>query len=208
MSHFDEYLQPNQPHTAKQLAVDFKSVIFDRKFSILMPSIFSISFINTAIFFYQYVFVEERGWSPTLYASFFTAYAATRFLFSLVSGVWIDKFTAKKLFRFYLIPLCLGLLSFAFIDSILGALLYLILAGISTGFSGTVKTSIIAEVYGTEKMGARRSVFTMFMVVSTALGPLIVGYLIDANFELASIIFILFSILLLVNLNAQRIAKI
>ncbi|WP_417887892.1 MFS transporter [Zunongwangia sp.] len=208
LSHFDAYLQPNQSHSSKELIVDFKSVIFDRKFSILMPAIFSISFINTAIFFYQYVFVEEKGWSPTLYASFFTAYAATRFLFSLVSGVWIDKFTAKKLFRFYLIPLCLGLLCYAFIDSIVGALLYLILAGISTGFSGTVKTSIIAEVYGTEKMGAIRSVFTMFMVISTALGPLIVGTLIDANFQLSTIILVLFATLILVNLNSQRIARI
>ena len=56
-------------------------------------------------------------------------------------------------------------------DSIVGALIFLVTAGISMGVAGTVKTALIAELYGTEKMGVIRSVFTMFSVISTALGP-------------------------------------
>lgn len=202
---FDKQLAPEGRPSTWTLLRDFKSVILDRRFSIMMPASFALGFTNTAIFFYQYVFVEDKGWSVQLYASFFTAYAITRFFFSLFGGMWVDKYSAKKIFRYYLIPLNIGLLPFAFMNSIVGALIYLILAGITTGMSGTVKNSIIAEIYGTEKMGAIRSVFTMFMVISTALGPLVVGSLIDMNLDFKNIMLIIFLGILLVNLNCQRI---
>ncbi|MCL6217357.1 MFS transporter [Zunongwangia pacifica] len=207
LKHFDEQLIKIKGKSAKKIARNYKEIIFNRKFGILMPAVFAVSFINTAVFFYQYIFVEEKQWSATLYASFFTAYAITRLVFSLFGGVWVDKYTAKKLFRFYLIPLNIGLLPFAFMDSIMGALAFLILAGITTGISGTVKTAIIAEMYGTKNLGAIRSIFTMFMVVSTALGPLIVGFLIDHNFTVSQILLLLASLLICVVLNSQRISK-
>ena len=89
--------------------------------------------------------------------------------------------------------------------SIIGALIFLILAGITVGLSGTVLTALIAEMYGTEKMGLIRSVFTMFMVFSTALGPLLVGMLIDLNISFTTIMLSLFSLMFLVTLNCQRI---
>lgn len=208
LDHFDEQLISIKGNSTKKMVRNYKEIIFNRKFGIIMPAVFAVSFINTAVFFYQYIFVEEKQWSVTLYASFFTAYAITRLVFSLFGGVWVDKYTAKKLFRFYLIPLNIGLLPFAFMDSILGALAFLILAGITTGISGTVKTAIIAEIYGTKNLGAIRSIFTMFMVISTALGPLLVGLLIDNNFSVSTILLCLSILLILVVFNSQRIGKI
>ena len=205
---FDKQLSPKGKPSTWSLIKDYKSVVFDRRFGIMMPASFILSFTNTAIFFYQYVFVENKGWSPQLYATFFTVYAAARFLFSLLGGTWVDTFSAKKMFRLYLIPLSLGLIPFALMDSILGAFLFLITAGITTGMAGTVKTSLLAEIYGTEKMGAIRSIFTMFMVISTALGPLLVGYLIDGGMDFSTIILILFAAMILVVLNSQRIKNV
>lgn len=202
---FDKQLVSGGRPSTWSLLKDFKSVVLDKRFGIMMPASFALGFTNTAIFFYQYVFVEDKGWSVQLYASFFTAYAVTRFFFSLFGGMWVDKYSARRIFRYYLIPLNIGLLPFAYMNSIIGALIYLILAGITTGMSGTVKNSIIAEIYGTEKMGAIRSVFTMFMVISTALGPLLIGSLIDMNLDFKIIMLIIFGGILLVNLNCQRI---
>jgi MFS family permease len=205
---FDQQLSPEGKPSTLSLIKDYKSVVLDKRFGIMMPASFILSFTNTAIFFYQYVFVEDKGWSPQLYATFFTVYAIARFMFSLFGGTWVDKFSAKKMFRLYLIPLSLGLIPFALMDSIIGALLFLITAGITTGMAGTVKTSLIAEIYGTEKMGAIRSVFTMFMVISTALGPLLVGFLIDGGMDFRNIILILFAAMILVVLNSQRIKNV
>jgi MFS family permease len=205
LSHFDRQLSVEGKPSPFSLMKDYKEIVFDRKFMVMVPASFILGFSSTAIFFYQYVFVESLGWSVQLYAAFFTVYAATRFLFSLFGGLWVDKFTAKILFRYYLIPMTLGLIPFALMDSIIGAFIFLVLAGITTGVAGTVKTSLIAEIYGTEKMGAIRSVFSMFMVVSTALGPLIVGLLIDAGISFTAIMLLISGAMLLTVLNSQRI---
>lgn len=205
LENFDEKLSRKGSPSPWSLMKDYKSVVFEKRFGIMMPASFILSFAATAIFFYQYVFVENKGWSVQLYATFFTIYAITRFLFSLFGGIWVDKFTARKLFRYYLIPVNLGLLPFAFMDGILGALIFLISAGISMGVSGTVKTALIAELYGTEKMGAIRSVFTMFSVISTALGPLVVGLMMDAGVSFEYIMGGIFLLMLGIVLNSQRI---
>lgn len=205
--HFDKQLTRGRP-SSLSLVKDFGSIINDRRFMILMPTSFAISFTVTAVIFYQYVFVDQKGWSPQLYAAFFTGYAITRLIFSLAGGLWVDKFTAKKMFRFYLIPLTLGLLAFGLIDSIFGALTFLLMMGITVGMSGTIKSSILAEVYGIEKLGAIRSLYTMFMVVSTALGPLIVGWMIDSGLSIELIMLSLFLFLAVCTLNAQRIKSV
>ena len=205
LENFDEKLSKQGSPSPWSLLKDYKSVVLDRRFGVMMPASFILSFAATAIFFYQYVFVENKGWSVQLYATFFTVYAITRFLFSLFGGVWVDKFTARKLFRYYLIPVNLGLLPFAFMDNIIGALIFLITAGITMGVSGTVKTALIAELYGTEKMGVIRSVFTMFSVISTALGPLVVGLLMDAGVTFEYIMAGIFVLMAGIVINSQRI---
>jgi MFS family permease len=206
LENFDKKLSREGSPSPWSLIKDYKTVVFEKRFGIMMPASFILSFAATAIFFYQYVFVENKGWSVQLYATFFTVYAITRFLFSLFGGIWVDKFTARKLFRYYLIPVNLGLLPFAFMNGIMGALIFLISAGISMGVSGTVKTALIAELYGTEKMGVIRSVFTMFSVISTALGPLVVGLLMDAGVSFEYIMAGIFALMLIIVINSQRIS--
>jgi len=59
-----------------------------------------------------------------LYAAFFTAYAITRFIFAILGGIWVDRFTAKTVFKFFLIPIPLGIIPFALMESITGALIF------------------------------------------------------------------------------------
>ena len=204
LNFFDEKLDQEKP-SGLNIAKDFKSIITEKKFSILMPSTMIVGLAITGMVLYQYVFVEDKGWSAELYAAFFTGYAITHFLFSIFGGVWVDRFTAKKMFRFYLIPLVFGLLAFGFIESILGGAIFLFTAGVTMGTSGTIKTALLAEVYGIQKLGRIRSLFTMFMVLSTALGPLIMGWMIDNNWSIQNIMLSLCSLLVLCILNSQRI---
>ena len=202
---FDKQLSSEGRPSTLSLLKDYKKVVFDKRFAVMMPASFALSFVSTAIFFYQYVFVETKGWSLHLYATFFTVYAITRFLFSIFGGLWVDKYTAKKMFRYYLVPMNLGLIPFALMNSIMGAFMFLVMAGITVGLSGTVKSSLIAEIYGTKNLGTIRSIFTMFMVISTALGPLFVGLLIDMGVDFSTIILFLMLFMALIVLNSQRI---
>lgn len=205
LTHFDKDLELSTKPSARSLIKEYKNLLKTKAFFILMPVSFALSFTITAVFFYQYVVVEDKGWSVSLYASFFTVYALTRVLFSIYGGVLVDKYSGKKMFRYYMIPFTLGLLPFAFFDSIFGALAFLILSGISVGMAGTVKSAVLAEVYGTKKLGTIRSVFTMFMVLSTALGPLVFGTLMDMGIPFGSILYVTAIILVIIILNAQRI---
>ncbi|MCP9198812.1 MFS transporter [Gramella sp. GC03-9] len=205
LSHFDADLEQVDKPSALSLLKDYRELLKTKAFFILMPVSFALSFTITAVFFYQYVVVEDKGWSVSLYASFFTVYAIVRVIFSIYGGVLVDKYSGKQIFRLYLVPFTIGLLPFAYFDSIFGALAFLILAGMSTGMAGTVKSAVLAEVFGTAKLGTIRSVFTMFMVLSTALGPLLFGTLMDAGISFQYILFGNAIVLLLVILNAQRI---
>ncbi len=205
LDHFNAQLSQHNNPSALKLIKEYKNLIFEKKFLIIMPASFTMVMIVTAIFFYQYVFVADKGWSPTLYATFFTGYAVARFVFSIVGGIWVDKYTAKKLFKIFLIPITIGLLIFALSEGIIGSLFFLLLAGISIGISGPIRTAVLAEVYGTESLGAIRSLFSMFTVISSALGPLIVGYLLDLNIPFTYIMLSLFVLMVITALNTFRI---
>lgn len=201
---FDKDLDLENKITGRILLTDFKDIISKRKFFIIMPSSFVMSFVSTAFFFYQYIFVNDLKWSVTLYASFFMVYAITRFIMNIIGGLLIDRFSAKKLFRFYLIPLGIGLFPMVFSNHIMAALFFLVMIGITTGLAGTVKTALLAEVYGTTKLGTVRSFFNMFMVLSTAAGPLAVGLMMDNGISFNTIILLLMIFTFLVILNNQR----
>lgn len=205
LEYFDNPAGMGNKPTPKALMSEYKKVFLAYNFKTIMPLSFALGFSTTAIFFYQYVFVEDKGWSVSLYAAFFTAYAITRFVFAIVGGLWVDKFTAKKVFRLFLLPMSLGLIPFALMDSIIGALIFLILSGCTMGIAGTVKAAVLAETFGTEKLGTVRSLFTMLMVLSTALGPLAVGMLLDVGLNFQTIMLGMAGVLFLVILNAQRI---
>ena len=208
LDHFNKQLIQSKKASAWQVLKNYKNLVFEKKFLIIMPASFSMILTVTALFFYQYVFVENKGWSPTLYATFFTGYAAARFIFSIIGGIWVDKYTAKTMFKSFLIPMTIGLLIFAFSESIIGAFVFLLLTGITFGISSPVRTAVLAEIYGTENLGAIRSLFSMFTVISSALGPLIVGYLMDINIDFKYIILLLFALVLLTVLNSLRIKNV
>ena len=62
----------------------------------------------------------------------------------------------------------------------------------------TIKNSLFAEIYGTEIIGAVRSVFTTLIVFSTALGPISFGLLLDGGWTYASVFWLSVVVLLLI----------
>ncbi|MBI4849675.1 MAG: hypothetical protein HY808_14085 [Nitrospirae bacterium] len=58
---------------------------------------------------------------------------------------------------------------------------YMALAGVSSELGSPVKSALQAEIYGTERLGAVRSLFSSFLVFSTALGPPLYGMMLDVH---------------------------
>jgi MFS family permease len=183
----------------------FREIISEKSFLILILPVFTFTFVSTGVFFFQYVLAAERQWPLEWYAMCFAGYAMVRFSFVLFGGLLTDRFSARKLFPYYLIPLILGLLALAGIQGKLAALLFLLLIGVTAGTSSIVSSAVIAELYGTARVGQVRSLFSMFMVLSSALAPLSFGYFLDHGVTMGQIAVGCTLFLTLVTLHSQRI---
>ncbi|MEX2402877.1 MAG: MFS transporter [Balneolales bacterium] len=174
---------------------------------IALPS-FIVPFATTGLFFYQYVMAETRGWPLEWYAFCFSGYAVMRLVFSLYGGILNDRFTARKLFPFVLFPFVIALVSLAWIPGKYSALLFLLFTGVTMGISGVVKPAIIAEVYGVKRIGQVKSLFTVGMVICSAAGPMLFGFLLDGGITFSQIAWGNALVIFLVALNSFRIKSV
>ncbi|MDX5480281.1 MAG: MFS transporter, partial [Hymenobacteraceae bacterium] len=110
-----------QEVSGKEKRAYFKQLVTEKPFWILIPPVFSFSFVFTGIFFFQYVLAGEKGWPLEWYAMCFSGYAIIRFLFMLYGGILTDSLSASKLFPYYLIPMMLGLISLAIVPGKIAA---------------------------------------------------------------------------------------
>ena len=108
-----------------------------------------------------------------------TAYAASAITMSMIAGPLVDRFSARGLFPFMLLPLAAGLVVLSAGTHPVTAPLYWMLVGFTGGMNAPVTSSLYAETFGTRSLGAVRSLFTFVMVVSTALGPVVYSFFLD-----------------------------
>lgn len=158
-------------------------VLADPLFWVLSAGVLAPPFIGTAIIFHQVYLTELRGWSRELFASAFIVMSATSLLAALMVGAAVDRFTAVRIMPFVLIPITLACLMLASVHGALAAFAFMGLLGISAGGSSTLVGALWPELYGTRHLGAVRSVIFAMMVFASALGPGLVGWMIDAGID-------------------------
>ena len=167
-----------------------RSILFtDKNFYLIALNSIVLPFLVTGLFFYQSSLADFKNWTIEWLSFSFLGFAVGRTIASLLSGKIIDKYSAQKLLPLYLIPFLVALLTLLFFDHIYVALVYLTFTGISVGFGSTIKTAVIAEIYGVQALGGIRSMFATIMVLGTALSPLLFGFLIDNGYNFSHIVF-------------------
>ncbi|MEO3387393.1 MFS transporter [Mesorhizobium sp. CAU 1741] len=154
-------------------------VMRDPLFYLAMSGVLAPGFIGTTIFFHQIYLVELRGWSLELFAASFTVMAATVVTFSIIAGFLVDRFSAKAVLPTFLIPLGLACIVLALVEAQWASFAFMILLGVSYGFTNTVFGALWPEIYGVKHLGAIRAMTVAFGVLATAIGPGLTGYLID-----------------------------
>ena len=157
-------------------------------------------FLITGIFLNQSFIFENKNWDMFYLARGFVFYA----IFSVISlgifGILIDKFSARKILPFYLIPMILSFLIVINSNLIFSPILFMIMLSITNGASNVLITSTWSEVYGTKYLGSIRALTVSLMVFSTAFGTALFGILIDIGFSIEKIaiisaLYILISVL-------------
>jgi len=136
---------------------------------------------NDRIFFHQVYLIELRGWSREAFAIAFMALAGMTLVSGLVAGQLIDRFSATRLLPGFLVPLGAACIVLGMVDAQWSAFAFMALMGITYGFSSTISGAVWPEVYGMKHLGAIRSLTVALMVFSTAAGPGLTGFLIDAG---------------------------
>lgn len=166
---------------------NYRLVLGDYRTYLIIPSTLMPAFWVTGLFLYQISAADSLGWSTTLIASAFVAFAVARIVFGLIAGPIIDRFTAINVFPYYLFPMIIGFVAAYLFTGSWAAFAYLGLVGVTMGLGSTMKSALLAETYGSDIIGTVQSLFSTFMVFSTATSPILVGWMLDSTFTMQSI---------------------
>ena len=141
----------------------------------------------TAMFLHQGAIAERQGWTLLEIGRAFILFAVAQALAAFLAGRLIDRFSARVLLYFQLLPAAAGVLSLGLLGA--EASLWLMFAGLglTAGFNGVISAAIWVELFGTRQLGMIRGVYAALMVASTALGPVLLGGLLDLGISLLAI---------------------
>jgi len=135
--------------------------------------------VVTAVFLHQGTLAGRLGWTLSDVASGFVLFAAIQGVFAFAGGRLIDRFSARALLRFSLLPAGVGLLSLSLVSPQVALWLMFAGVGMTAGLNGVISGAIWVELFGTAQLGMIRGVYAALMVVSTAIGPVVLGLLFD-----------------------------
>ncbi len=154
-------------------------VLRDGYFWAMLIAVLAPSFIGTTLFFHQDYLLELRGWDKLEFSVSFTFMAVLTFIFALIAGQLVDRYSAISMLPYFLLPLAAACAAMWAFESVSGSYIFMGLLGVSYGFSSTLFGALWPEIYGTKYLGAVRSIIIAMMVFGTAIGPGLTGYLID-----------------------------
>jgi MFS family permease len=162
-------------------------VIRDRYFYLFAPGLMSQPLMFTGFIFHQVHLVESKGWSLIGWATLFSLYALVSVGTKLICGPLIDRFGAIRMIPLVALPMGVGLVILALADSLFWGGVFLVLTGITVGFQSTVVAPFWSEMYGSQHLGAIKSLGAAAMVFCTALSPIVIGWQIDLGVRMETL---------------------
>lgn len=150
-------------------------------FWLIVPAIVCFAGFGTVFWFHQAHFAIVKGWTHLSLVAVFPLGTIALALSTIAYGWGIDRFGAVRLLPFYILPYVLAFVMHWYAPSLVWTAFAVILMGIAGGGHGTIINAVWAEFYGTKFIGSIKSAATALMVLGSALGPGISGWLIDAK---------------------------
>jgi MFS family permease len=141
-------------------------------------------FVVTAVFLHQGTLASIKDWSAAGVASAFVGFAAAQAVSTWLAGRWVDSHGAARVFRIYLWPVTAAMLLLAFAPSTWALWGLFLGLGFTAGGNSVVSGALWADVFGIDNLGLVRGVYTGFMVITTAVSPLLLGLALEAGVRL------------------------
>ena len=164
-----------------------KEVLKDFKFYTILPCLLASPFVITGIVINQSFILESKNWDDYALAKAFMSYSVFTVLTLFFSGPLVDKFTSRRLLFYLNLPMILSLIILIFFDHSFSAYIFMGLLGITNGFANVIFSSLWAEIYGVNYLGAIKALGGSLMVFSTALATAVFGLLIDYDYSIEKI---------------------
>lgn len=153
-------------------------------FWLTLPALLGPAAWNTAFFFHQVHFAEAKGWEHFDLVALFPVFSATSVTAMLLTGWLVDRIGSPRIAGLYLIPMAFGYLLIGMAENLWVGAGALMLLGASVGASSTMSAALWAEFFGTANLGRIRAMTGAVMVLGSALGPGICGWLIDKGVDM------------------------
>jgi len=160
-----------------------KDVLRAPFFYFAVPVTLLMPFFSTGLIIHLGRIAEHKGWSLEWAASCFIASAVMGRIASFCMGPLVDRFTARRLFPFVLVPYGIALTVLMLNTHPYAALVWLGMAGLSFGSVSVTMPALWAEVFGLDSLGAISSLVGSAGVFATALSPALFGWLLDGGLD-------------------------
>jgi len=157
----------------------------------MLPAIIAPSLIITAIFFFPAEIARAKNWSSLWVTGNYWVYSLTAVTVAISSGALIDRISARRVVPSFLLPLALALFVLTLSNHQFVIWPFMLLMGASSGLYFTGLSALWAELYGAKYLGAIKSLTNAVMVFSSALGPALVGSLLNWQIPFSTICLIL-----------------
>ena len=154
-------------------------VVRDPLFYLFMPALLAQPMLFTGFMFHQVHLIEVKAWPLAVWGGLYVLYALVSTVFKLWTGLLVDSYGAIRLAPLVCLPMGLGMLFLASGDSLWVAVVFMTLLAVSVGIYSTLSSPFFAEMYGSLHLGSIKSVTTAAMVFSSAVAPVLMGWLID-----------------------------
>jgi MFS family permease len=164
-----------------------RRMLSEKRFYLILPAMIAPSMIGTALFFFPAEISAARGWSPLWLTGNYWLYSLVSVATTIYSGLLIDRFGARRVVPLFLLPLALALVVINLSDQRWLVWPYMLLLGVSSGLYFTGLSALWAELYGPKHLGAIKSFTNAVMVFASALGPALVGSLLQWGMSFAAI---------------------
>ncbi|MEO0786768.1 MAG: MFS transporter [Pseudomonadota bacterium] len=156
-------------------------VLREPSFWLMLSGVLAPAFMVTGLFFHHQHLLDVKDWPQSAFALGFSVFAITSIPALVIFGGLIDRLSARAMLPFYLLPMAIGLILPLAFDGVWVVYALMVLLGIMGGGAGTIMGAIWPELYGTQYLGEIRALSFSAMVVSSAVSPVLIGYLIDAG---------------------------
>ncbi len=164
-----------------------KQVLSEVRFYFILPAFIAPALIGTALFFFPFEIAKAKNWTTLWLTGNYWLYSIASVSSTIYSGLLIDRFSARQVVPYFLLPLALGLVVINLSDHPYIVWAYMLLMGVSTGVYFTGLSALWAELYGPKNLGSIKSMTNAVMVFSSSLGPAFMGSMLQWGFGFTAI---------------------